>query len=544
MQQTAKNRIRRHEIICPLGEGGMAQVYLACSRGPADVNKLVVLKQIRSELARDKRFVTMFFDEARLATRLSHPNVVHTYEALEDAGRYILTMEYLEGQSLFDVLQRIDLQYFPLDLHLWILTQVLAGLQYAHAVPDYDGSPLGIVHRDVSPENTFLTYNGDVKLLDFGIAKAGGAVSVTYRGMFKGKLAYCAPEQIEGDESPDARADIFAVGVMLWEALAGRRIEARDTCSQLAQARRTGKEPRIRQVRPDVPPALADMCDRAMALRPSDRYLSAVDFQRDLERYLEESGRRPGRAQLAELMRGHFEIERRSIRKQIQEHLYGATKPRIATPGAMLGLTPGWGASSRESRRRAIGLAPPALWASKSFAAPGTFAASVLPIAAGGTPTEPRRRLTGVLLVVVAVLFGGGVAAVGPWKGQLRASPRAPVFTQAPPSTPLPSRPSESPQQAPTGPIVTALSPTPKAAVVEAARAASVEEKPLHVSHLRLRVGKKARLARPASHESTQVHQPKSSPAQAVTPGMDLGSSLVARPSEAIDEINPYASTH
>lgn len=327
MQQMVHERIGRYEVICLLGEGGMAKVYLGVFRGPADVNKLVVLKQIRGEIARDQGFVTMFLDEARLAARLNHPNVVQTYEVLEDGEDYVLTMEYLEGQSLFDVFRRIDLQVFPLEEHLWILTQVLAGLQYAHALPDYDGSPLGVVHRDVAPANVFLTYAGDVKLLDFGIAQAIGSVSVTEKGIFKGKFTYCAPEQIEASGPVDARADLFAVGVMLWEALAGRRLILCDSLRDLTQTRLAGKEPRIREVCPGVAPVLAEICDRAMALRPEDRYLTAVDFQRHLERYLEGSAKRVGRVQLAELMRGHFEIERQRMQKRIEEHLIASRTP-------------------------------------------------------------------------------------------------------------------------------------------------------------------------------------------------------------------------
>src|SRR3954452_21553827 len=293
MTQAAPTRIGRYQLVGLLGEGGMARVYLAFARGPVGFDKLVVVKQVRPELAWDQDFVTMFFDEARIAARLQHPNVIHTYEVVEEAGQYHLVMEYLEGQTLTDIFKKVGRTHMPLEDHLWILTQVLAGLQYAHELSDYDGTPLGLVHRDVSPSNVFVTYNGEVKLLDFGIAKAAGAISATHKGTMKGKLGYGAPEQLVG-ASVDARSDIYSVGVLLWEALGQRRRKLADTTAGILQARMSGVEPKIRQVVPDVPPVLADICDRAMGADPRRRYATAADLQHALEHYLERSPRRVG----------------------------------------------------------------------------------------------------------------------------------------------------------------------------------------------------------------------------------------------------------
>jgi serine/threonine protein kinase len=320
MPSLAPERVGRYEIVSLLGEGGMARVYLAVLRGPADFNKLGVIKQIRPELAWDKEFIRMFLDEARLAARLNHSNVVQTYQVVKDQGSYNLAMEYLEGQPLSEILEPKTRKGILLEEYLWILSQVLAGLQYAHTLTDYDGKPLGIVHRDVCPANVFVTYNGDVKLLDFGIAKASGALSATREGMFKGRLGYCAPEQLQG-LTPDARIDIFAVGVMLWEVLAGRRITEGFTSVATAQARIAGEELKIRDVCPQVAPKLADMCDRAMALDPEDRYPSAAAFQRDIDGYLDRHPRRVRRTQLAERLQVYFERERRETRKRIEEQL-------------------------------------------------------------------------------------------------------------------------------------------------------------------------------------------------------------------------------
>ena len=313
-------RIGRYQLVTLLAEGGMARVYLAFARGPAGFDKLVVVKQIRPELAWDQDFVTMFFDEARIAARLNHRNVVHTYEVVEENGLYLLVMEYLEGHTVGEVLRRIARENMPLDLHLWILTQVLAGLAYAHDLRDYDGSPLGVVHRDVSPSNVFLSYTGEVKLLDFGIAKAAGAISATHEGTIKGKLGYSAPEQFL-QSAIDGRADIYAVGVMLWEALGRRRRRMTDTPAATYQARISGLEPKIREVCPDVPRALAEICDRATAPDPAERYGTAAEFQRDLDEYLDQASRPPGRRELAALLERHFEAERLERRARVQELL-------------------------------------------------------------------------------------------------------------------------------------------------------------------------------------------------------------------------------
>ena len=323
MIQPEPARIGRYQLVTLLAEGGMARVYLAFARGPAGFDKLVVVKQIRPELAWDQDFVTMFFDEARIAARLNHANVVHTYEVVEENGLYLLVMEYLEGHTLGEALRRIGRENMPLDQHVWILTQVLAGLAYAHELRDYDGKALGVVHRDVSPSNVFLSYGGEVKLLDFGIAKAAGAISATHEGTIKGKLGYSAPEQfLQG--AVDGRADLYAVGVMLWEALGRRRRRMADTPAATYQARIAGLEPKIRDVCPDVPRVLAEICDRATAPDPADRYDTAAELQRDLEEYLDQASRPPGRRELTALLERHFESERVDRRTRVQELLSSA----------------------------------------------------------------------------------------------------------------------------------------------------------------------------------------------------------------------------
>ena len=265
--QRLPSSIGRYEILSLLGQGGMAQVLLELQRGAFASEKLVVIKQLRPELVSDETFLTLFMDEARIALQLNHPNVVHTYEVGSEGGDYFLAMEFLEGLTLAQVIRKGGRAGLPLHLHIWILTQVLAGLGYAHELRALDGEPLGIVHRDVTPSNVMITHAGEVKLLDFGIAKAAGALSLTQHGMIKGKLGYVAPEQCMGQPT-DARSDLFAVGVMLWEAIAGRRRVTAETSAAAFEARIRDKEPAIEDVVPEVPRRLAEICSRALAHNP------------------------------------------------------------------------------------------------------------------------------------------------------------------------------------------------------------------------------------------------------------------------------------
>ena len=314
------DRVGKYRIIAKLGQGGMATVYLSIVPGPAGFNKLLVVKLLKEELVHDPDFLSMFLNEARLAARLNHPNVVHTYEVGTDGDQQFLVMDYLDGQPLHAILRRVRREKMPLDVHVRILADMLAGLHYAHTLTDFDGTPLHVVHRDVSPQNVFVTYDGQVKVVDFGIAKAAGATSTTQSGVFKGKMSYVAPEQAGGD-TIDARADVFSVGVMLWEAMAGRKFAQGDGQGAVLARRLAGAEPRIREVVPDADPELADICDRAMAHKKEDRYADALEFRDALENFLERFSRRIGSREVGEFVTQLFAEERAQIRQIIDEQM-------------------------------------------------------------------------------------------------------------------------------------------------------------------------------------------------------------------------------
>jgi serine/threonine-protein kinase len=314
------HRIGKYRIIAKLGHGGMAKVFLAVAPGPAGFNKLLVIKVLKDELVDDADFLAMFLNEARLAARLNHPNVVHTYEVGDDGRTHFLVMDYLDGQPLHNVLRRAHRARMPLEIHVRILADALAGLHYAHTLRDFDGTPLKVVHRDVSPQNVFVTYDGQAKVVDFGIAKAAGAASNTQSGVFKGKVAYVAPEQA-GLEQVDARADVFSVGVMLWEAIAATRFAAGESQTAILGRRLAGMEPRIRDVEPRTNPELAAICDKAMALKPVDRYQTAQELSDALDRWLDKGHKRTSTRDVAELMNRLFPEEREAIRQVIEAQM-------------------------------------------------------------------------------------------------------------------------------------------------------------------------------------------------------------------------------
>jgi serine/threonine-protein kinase len=205
----------------------MAQVFLAISRGLGGFSKLIVIKRLESD---EQPLRDMFLDEARIAARLNHPNVIDTYEVAQDNASYFIAMEYLDGQPLNKIIRHMrDAQrMIEPRMSARIVADALAGLHYAHELSDYDGQPLNVVHRDVSPHNLFVTYDGQVKIFDFGVAKAESQLALTTQvGVLKGKIAYMAPEQANGLDV-DRRADIFAVGLVLWELLTLQRLMARD----------------------------------------------------------------------------------------------------------------------------------------------------------------------------------------------------------------------------------------------------------------------------------------------------------------------------
>ncbi|MBX7113726.1 MAG: protein kinase [Myxococcaceae bacterium] len=311
----------KYQLIKKLATGGMAEVWLAKQTGIEGFNRHVVLKRILPHLAADPDFIQMFLNEANIASRFNHPNIAQVYDLGERDGQYFITMEFIHGEDLGRVMRKAwsTGQWVASPLALRIVANCCEGLFYAHSRADENGKPLKVVHRDISPQNILISFDGSVKLVDFGIAKAADQRSVTKLGAIKGKFAYMAPEQAAG-KSLDARTDIFAIGLVLYELLTGVRPLKRDNdLGTLQAALECAIEPP--SVVAEVPSSLDDVVMNALAKKPDQRYRDARQFQMAIEEYLIGQRMVATSVQISELMDVLF-AERRQ-----EEAKLGAPNP-------------------------------------------------------------------------------------------------------------------------------------------------------------------------------------------------------------------------
>jgi hypothetical protein len=298
----------RYEVLRPLARGGMAELWLGRTSGQGGFEKLVVLKRIRAELSHQPELIRMFLDEARLAATLQHSNVVQVYDLGEDeAGLPFYAMEYLHGEDLRSIARAAKKrgERIPLEHTLAIAIGASAGLHYAHTRQGSDGQPLGVVHRDVSPHNLYVTYDGGVKVVDFGIAKARNRASETRSGTIKGKAPYMSPEQCAG-EPLDARSDVFALSCVLWELTCGETLFGGATDFQIMRAIVDGEVRRPSQVVRGYPPALEKIVLRGLSRRPADRFRTAEELQLALEAFARDERLAVSTVGLARYLRERF----------------------------------------------------------------------------------------------------------------------------------------------------------------------------------------------------------------------------------------------
>jgi serine/threonine-protein kinase len=314
---------RGYDVITELGRGAMGVVQLVHlqGKGKGETGALRVMKRLRPSLAREQKFVKMFLAEARLAARLNHPNVVQAYDVGFDGESYFIAMEYVDGHSVEAVVNKAKAQggEFPLRLYIYTLIQTLGGLHHAHKLTDFEGNALNLVHRDATPQNILVTYDGQVKIVDFGIAKAADSDDETRTGMLKGKCGYMAPEQFTSTELT-CRADVYTVGVQLWQALTGDRLWGAMTDGEILLATAQGHVRKPSTVK-RVPKGLEKICMRALAFDASRRFATALEFRAALEEYVHQHGIATSAKELGQYISRQFSRERKERHDEIKERL-------------------------------------------------------------------------------------------------------------------------------------------------------------------------------------------------------------------------------
>ena len=285
--RSAGESAQRYRVIEKLESGGMAEVFRAESTGLEGFHKQVAIKRVLPNLGRNSKFISMFLDEARLSAQLSHSNCVQVFDIGVRDDSYFIVMEFVDGANLKTIVTSMWNKglSFPIPATTYIAHEICKGLSYAHELTDRNGVSLGLVHRDVSPPNVLVTKHGEVKIVDFGLAKASSQLEPSEPGVIKGKFAYLSPEAAHGEEV-DCRTDIFAVGIILWELLASRRLFTGDTDVQVFYKVQAAKVPRISEINRCVPPELERIVHRALAANRDERYASARELGQDLSRFM------------------------------------------------------------------------------------------------------------------------------------------------------------------------------------------------------------------------------------------------------------------
>ncbi|MGV3624570.1 MAG: serine/threonine protein kinase [Archangium sp.] len=297
----------KYNLVKKLAVGGMGEVWLARQKGPAGFDKLVVVKTLLKHLREDQEFVNMFFDEARIAAVLNHPNIAQIYDLGEDKGEYFIAMEYVHGLSLRDVVVHA-IEHgngMPLALKCRVIADAAAALDFAHQAKTPAGQPLDLIHRDVSPQNILIGFNGSVKLIDFGVAKAANKLVRTATGIIKGKYAYMSPEQAYGKQL-DGRSDVFGLGTVFWEILCTERLFKRDNETETLQAVVGADINPPSMLDRAVPRSLDPIVLKALSRELPGRYESAAHFQKAIEQWLAKQRLPATNAHLAAFMKQLF----------------------------------------------------------------------------------------------------------------------------------------------------------------------------------------------------------------------------------------------
>ena len=433
-------RFGKYLLLEKLATGGMAQLYRAKIIGVEGFEKFIAIKQILPHLAHEEELITSFIDEAKLAALLNHQNIVQIYDFGSMENSYFITMEFLFGKDLRAVNVKAREKGTPVTLEnaLYLISKVCAGLDYAHKLKDFQGKSLNIIHRDISPQNVFLTYEGDVKIVDFGIAKAASQSTITQVGMIKGKVAYMSPEQAAG-KVIDHRSDIFATGILLYELVAGRRMFQGDDTLQILSKVREAEFTPLGTLKGGLPEKLYDIVAKALAKDSEDRYQSCADMQADIEECIFRLNLRPSGRSMAEYLKMLFAED-------------------IETEGKRMADAAGAGAASDRAQEADTGRrlvdkppAPKPPPPKVEQASPEIAAQESRPGPADPAKGGKKGALVAVAGAAVLALIAGGYFLMGKGKGPAVPAPAAqvpsPAVAQAPPP-PAPSAPPSAPSPA------------------------------------------------------------------------------------------------
>jgi eukaryotic-like serine/threonine-protein kinase len=328
-----KERIGNYEILKKMAIGGMAEILLARQVGLMGFERLVVIKRILPHLVCEESFTQMFLNEARLAARFNHPNIVQIYDLGRQDDTFYIAMEFIQGEDLKNIIRRCTKKdrRIPLEHVVKIMSGVLDGLHYAHTQPDLEGKTGGVVHRDVSPRNVILSFQGGVKLLDFGIAKAQKQISTTMPGRIKGKHAYMSPEQCHGLEL-DGRSDIFSAGVVMYESIAWKRLFKRTSNFETLKAVVSADIPPLRGCVSDLDPKLEAIVMRALQRDREKRYQTAQEMQVDLEDYLISKGWKSNSVLLSRFMGDLFQDKLELMNKALGDANFENLEKAVLSP--------------------------------------------------------------------------------------------------------------------------------------------------------------------------------------------------------------------
>jgi eukaryotic-like serine/threonine-protein kinase len=360
---TNPTRFGKYDLLALLATGGMAEIWLARVSGMLGFEKLVVIKRLLDKLAVDPEYVEMFLDEARINARLTHSNIVQVLELGQVEGKYFMAMEYVPGLSVSQVGKRATqrLGDVPQEVACAIIAQACAGLHYAHEKALPDGTPLNVIHRDVSPQNLILTFEGLVKVLDFGIAKAHGRQSLTRTGLVKGKFSYMSPEQCLG-QALDRRSDVFALGILLFELCTARRLFKRASTYDTYTAITNADVPAPRTLNPKIPEAVELVILQALQRRAADRFSSADAMQEALEHAMRAAGLRGTATELSKFMQATFateEAEQRRLVSQAQRGELGIEEALQVSPVAAAAAAEAASNYVVQDERTSVDLLPP-----------------------------------------------------------------------------------------------------------------------------------------------------------------------------------------